>query len=98
MGGGRPMGCVMDGIIVGVPKVCIVVDDAITCQPNTHTDTHIHTRSLQKLVHVKPKYDVQLFHDVSNCSFLLFLSLSSAELPQDNHVFVFTYISDLSTM
>lgn len=30
MGGGRPMGCVMDGIIVGVPKVCIVVDEAIT--------------------------------------------------------------------
>ena len=50
MGGGRPMGCVMDGIIVGVPKVCIVVDEAITYQPNTHTDTHIHTRSLQKIL------------------------------------------------
>ena len=48
MGGGRPMGCVMDGIIVGVPKVCIVVDEAITCQPNTHTQTHTYTLDYYK--------------------------------------------------
>lgn len=43
IGGGRPIGCVMDGIMVGVPKVCIVLDEAITYQPNTHTHTDTHT-------------------------------------------------------
>lgn len=40
-GCGRPIliGCVIEGIMVGAPKLCIVFDDAITCQPNTQTHT-----------------------------------------------------------
>ena len=45
MGGGIPMGCVMDGITLGAPKLCMVFDEAITCQPNTQT----HTPILQKI-------------------------------------------------
>lgn len=48
-GGGMPMGCVIDGIIVGAPKVCIVFDETITCQPHTHTHTYRYTPKLDQV-------------------------------------------------